>query len=235
MGINYSPKIVTDGLVLCLDAGNLLSYPGTGNTWYDLSGNSNNAILTDNISYNNSGILTLDGINDYVFIDRVPYTSSNLSSFSLCIWVNPLNDTDGNIVSMSNTNPQGAWNMPPISADNQKFSGRIWVGSRLYSNTYQLNSWYYIILVWKYSENSAERGQFFYVNGELIGSEIGGSYSASNAPGGNYLFLGQQNPGADGQGMFSGQISCFQVYGNKALTQQEIQQNYLATKGRFGL
>ena len=38
MGINYSPKIVTDGLVLCLDAANPLSYPGSGSTWNDLSG-----------------------------------------------------------------------------------------------------------------------------------------------------------------------------------------------------
>jgi hypothetical protein len=41
MGINYSPRIVTDGLVLCLDAGNSKSYPGSGGTWYDLSGNNN--------------------------------------------------------------------------------------------------------------------------------------------------------------------------------------------------
>jgi hypothetical protein len=37
MAFNYSPKIVTDGLVLYLDAANPRSYPGTGTTWYDLS------------------------------------------------------------------------------------------------------------------------------------------------------------------------------------------------------
>ena len=41
MGVNYNPKIVTDGLVLCLDAANKRSYPGSGSTWNDLSGRGN--------------------------------------------------------------------------------------------------------------------------------------------------------------------------------------------------
>jgi hypothetical protein len=42
MGIQYNPKIITDSLVLCLDAGNPKSYPGSGTTWTDLSGNGRN-------------------------------------------------------------------------------------------------------------------------------------------------------------------------------------------------
>ena len=45
MGVAYNSKIVTDGLVLCLDAGNSKSYPGSGTTWTDLSGNGNNGTL----------------------------------------------------------------------------------------------------------------------------------------------------------------------------------------------
>lgn len=39
MALAHSPKIITDGLALCLDAGNPKSYPGSGSTWYDVSGN----------------------------------------------------------------------------------------------------------------------------------------------------------------------------------------------------
>jgi hypothetical protein len=39
MGIAYNPRTITDGLVLCLDAANSKSYPGSGTTWTDLSGN----------------------------------------------------------------------------------------------------------------------------------------------------------------------------------------------------
>ena len=41
MSFHHSPKIVTDGLVLCLDAADKNSYPGSGTTWTDLSGNGN--------------------------------------------------------------------------------------------------------------------------------------------------------------------------------------------------
>jgi hypothetical protein len=134
---------------------------------------------------------------------------------------------------MSSTNPQGSWNMPPISASSQIFRGKIWNNSQISSGTYTLNRWYYLTLVWNYSANSAERGQFFYVNGELQGSQTNISYSSSGTN--NFMFLGQTNPGADNTGMFQGKYGIFHIYGNKALTSQEIQQNYNALKGRFGL
>ena len=48
----YGPRIVTDGLVLHLDAANRKSYPGSGSTWYDLSGNGNNGTINSGVSYN---------------------------------------------------------------------------------------------------------------------------------------------------------------------------------------
>ena len=67
MSLNYSPKIVTNGLALCLDAGDLRSYAGSGTTWSDRSGNGNNVTLVNGIGYNSSnrGSLVFDGINDY--------------------------------------------------------------------------------------------------------------------------------------------------------------------------
>jgi hypothetical protein len=52
MAISYNPRIVTDGLVLALDAGNPKSYPGSGTTWTDLSGNGNNGTLVNGVGYN---------------------------------------------------------------------------------------------------------------------------------------------------------------------------------------
>ena len=51
MAFSHSPSIVTSGLQLCLDASNPLSYPGSGNTWYDISGNGNNANLYNGVGY----------------------------------------------------------------------------------------------------------------------------------------------------------------------------------------
>ncbi len=49
---SYGPSIVRDGLVLYLDAGDRNSYPGTGNTWYDLSGNNNHGTIYNSLPYN---------------------------------------------------------------------------------------------------------------------------------------------------------------------------------------
>ena len=61
-------KIVTNGLVLSLDAADRNSYPGTGTTWRDMSGNGNNGTLTDGPTFNsnNGGSIVFDGTNDYV-------------------------------------------------------------------------------------------------------------------------------------------------------------------------
>lgn len=61
-------NIITEGLVLHLDAGDLISYPGTGSTWFDLSGNNYNATLYNGpiFSTENEGIIKLDGIDDYI-------------------------------------------------------------------------------------------------------------------------------------------------------------------------
>ena len=67
MSLNHSPAIVTDGLVLCLDAANIRSYPKSGTTWSDLVG-TNNGTLTNmdaaNFSSDNGGSLSFDGSDE---------------------------------------------------------------------------------------------------------------------------------------------------------------------------
>ena len=55
MGIAYNPGAVVNNLVFAFDADNLKSYPGTGNDWYDLSGNGYDAVrVGSRVSYNSS-------------------------------------------------------------------------------------------------------------------------------------------------------------------------------------
>jgi hypothetical protein len=83
MSYTNGPKIVTNGLVLCLDAANRKSYPGSGTTWNDLSGNGNVATLVNGVGYNsnNGGSLTFDGVDDYAI------TSTITNYKSLNMWV----------------------------------------------------------------------------------------------------------------------------------------------------
>ena len=65
MGVTYNNRIVTDGLVLCLDAASKRSYPGTGTVWTDLKG-GNNGTLTNGptFSSDNGGSIVFDASND---------------------------------------------------------------------------------------------------------------------------------------------------------------------------
>ena len=68
MGLSHSPRIVTDGLVFCVDAANKRSYPGAGTAWTDLTANKNNGTLQNGIAFSTdkAGIFTFDGTNEYV-------------------------------------------------------------------------------------------------------------------------------------------------------------------------
>ena len=86
MGLIHSPRIVTDGLVLYLDAANNRSYPGTGTTWSDLVG-SNNGTLNNGPTFSgaNGGSIVFDGSDDYINMGDILSAPSSLSIFS---WVN---------------------------------------------------------------------------------------------------------------------------------------------------
>ena len=97
MAFNYSPKIVTDGLVLCLDAGNPNSYPGSGNTWKDLSRGRNNGTLVNGPTFSgdNGGSIVFDGVDDYTSFGTS--LGNEWPSITVSTWSNPsqLNQNTG--------------------------------------------------------------------------------------------------------------------------------------------
>ena len=83
--ISYLGGIVKDGLVLDLDAAKLDSYPKTGTSWKDISGNGNNGTLVNVPTFNssNGGSIVFDGSNDYVSTNYI----TNSTAFTYCVWV----------------------------------------------------------------------------------------------------------------------------------------------------
>jgi len=82
MALAHSPKIVTNGLVLCLDAGNPKSYPGSGSSWVDVTGNGYNATLINSPTYDsNVGFISFNGTNQYA-THNVPTISSGAIDFT---------------------------------------------------------------------------------------------------------------------------------------------------------
>jgi hypothetical protein len=88
MGTQGGPGIVTDGLVLSLDAANKKSYPGSGTAWTDLSGAGKSGTLTNGpvFSSDNVGIIDFDGSNDYIQLQSDGTGTFNNQIFSLGMW-----------------------------------------------------------------------------------------------------------------------------------------------------
>ena len=92
MSVNYNPIPNTNGMVLHLDAGNTKSYPGSGTTWYDLSGNSND--LTINASaFNSSGPKYMDFNGSYGIAKRSPDTTYYNCDMTVITWSRILNSS----------------------------------------------------------------------------------------------------------------------------------------------
>lgn len=89
-----APGIVTDGLVLHLDAGNYQSYPIAGTTWYDLSGYRNNGTLTNGPVYTREGGGAID--LTATSTDYVTGPITDLSAYTLCIFMLPVTFGTGN-------------------------------------------------------------------------------------------------------------------------------------------
>ena len=225
------PNIITDGLVLSLDAGNVKSYPGSGTTWYDKSGNGNNGTLTNGPIFA-TGSIVFDGVDDYT---EVSYGNNlNLVEyFTVSSWVYP---TDLNrrapIFSTRKLNPSGCWMLEVGNGNNGQniaaFTGvDTWV-YRSVNNSVSLNVWNNVVFV-RGANNSS--GTMF-VNGILVNSQETTNYTIINNT--DNRLIGQSNqPNTQGLN-FKGNIVTVQVY-NRALSASEVLQNYNATKTRFGL
>lgn len=220
MSNNYGPRIVTDGLVLCLDAADRNSYPGSGTTWSDLSGNGNNGSLINGPIFNsaNGGSFSFDGTNDRV--NSNGFSSQTNPSFSIFSWI--FLDTTSGI--------RGVWGHDGLSDNNCHFEvresfWRVRVGginnsSIIAANT---NTWQNVGFVC--SGNSVS----FFIDGIFLsswGGSAGAIFGTNNQTIGN-SYLVSSRP-------WDGKISNFQIY-NRVLKSDEITQNYNATKGRFGL
>ena len=224
MSLFHSPRIVTDGLVLCLDAGNIKSYPGSGTTWTDLSGRRNNGTLTNGPTYSstNGGSIVFDGTNDYVTVGSSPYTGFGTGDFTLECWV--YMQVSGSMViydgRYSSSATGFALSYDTVNGLKVFYSG----GNRIVGGTISANAWNHVAVA-KVSGSTR-----LYVNG----SQVGSTYADTNnyTSGAQNAFIGA---GYNLSAFWNGYMSTIKVYNGKGLTAQEIQQNFNALRGRFGI
>jgi hypothetical protein len=234
MGIFYNTSIARDGLVLHLDAANKKSYPGTGTNWKDLSGNGNDGTLVNGTGFDseNKGVMVFDGVNDYVdTTNQIQFERTD--SFTISAWVKSNNSNNNQIVNNENSSYRGYQiNINP-SGNFQFFFRSVLSSSFIGVNTDEKilsNKWHFLLATYNGSSNA--NGVNLYVNGLLSNATIVANNLSSTTISGNSTWIGRRSPLSNGP--FLGNISNVQIY-NRALLPQEIQQNFEALRGRYGI
>ena len=222
-------QIDADQLALCLDASQVISYPTTMSTWYDISGNNYKTTLTNGPTFNSSyGSITFDGSDDYgVFTgtggDILPSSSYSNRTATWEGTVRFSTSTGVNAVTTKwdNTSGENWWfgrypsNTVHLALQTSAGYQGLYSSTTIGSTTTQFQ---YIAVT------TSGSNYVFYINGANAGS---GTYSGTwsvpdlDTP----VVLGAQNTSTGGAAFFGGDIANTKLY-SKALTASDIAQNY---------
>ena len=228
MSFYHSPKIVTDGLVLSLDAGNTKSYPGTGTLWSDRSGYTNNGTLTNGPTFSpaNGGSIVFDGVDDYIIGNNSANFAFGTGDFAISYWmyVNAFSGTGTPTFVDLRT---GAAGMGPAYSDYiQANKFKLYINNTdAYTSAGSIvtGSWYNIVSTRRSTTISV------YFNGILDGTSSNNANLTENG------FRLARNINASGTSYLNGRMASVLIYKGKALSAQEVQQNFNALRGRFGI
>ena len=235
MACHGGPDIVEDNLVLYLDAANTKSYPGTGTTWTDLSGNGVTGTLVNGATFNsgNGGYIVFDGANDYV--STINDIVLEEEDFTMGFWafaddVSTNNRSLASSQTTKNWQDAGSWQIS-FSSSKLKMTVRNNAGdgggSIVSSSTVSTGIWYYFVLT-----RTSGGNYKIYFNGEEDASEdnvAGDGGTDLDCP--NFDIGINRGGGTE----WNGGMAIVQVYKGKALSAAEVKQNYNAHKERFEL
>ena len=234
MSLSHSPKVVTDGLVLYLDAANKRSYPGTGATWSDLKG-SNNGTLTNGLTFDgdNKGSIVFDGTNEYVSLNSNSLTDGD-SPFTVCAWVKTSSSSRQFFFALDHLThlDLNAYNTAGRTISIHKYNNFV-----MYAPLATLTLDIPQFVCWTHSGGLVnETNLKMYINERLLS---GYNYSYGNAASHsintsqpNSISKTSDNSTYSNANFITGNVYQTLAY-NRALTGDEVRQNYLATRGRY--
>ena len=234
MARTLGPSITMSGLVLCLDAANTVSYPGTGTTWTDLSGRGNTGTLVSGPTYDtaNGGSVVFDGTTNYV---NCPSISIGASYSIECFFNSSSVVNYKNLYDMNYSTYTGVTGNvgPRFEQNSSGTAGWVWSGVTNATNPFNnssavalsANTWYHTM----FTMNNGIVNT--YVNGVVLDLNISSSS-------GYVTTFGDPNLGRGfvlaGNRYFSGKISNFKIY-SRALSATEVAQNFNALRARFSI
>ena len=237
-------KIVTNGLVLSLDAANVKSYAGTGTAWTDKSGIGNNGVLTNGPTFNssNGGNIVFDGVDDYVPLvnnGSIDFGTGSTVGFTIEACFKLTNITSPRVLIANRSADSSPNTDYMIFYDNVSTNfyfgtgtsadtGAWWtVQTAFPNNNVNINTTYFISATLQATGTTSGNKSFF-CNGKTINTTYTQKAVKTLTP----VHIGKSN--VSSLFPFSGNISHLRIY-NRALSSSEILQNYTAQKSRFGL
>jgi hypothetical protein len=233
MGVSGGPDITTDGLVLALDAGSTKSYPGSGNTWYDLSGLNNHASLKVTTPFNSNGYFEYSG------------AGQNVETTVATVEVNT-NSSEGNTIVqwIWQTSRDGSGNMPFTFYD---VSWDLWA----YNNYFGINNasslvygitnaddvligkWAHVVVYFPNNWSTSYPNAKMWINGVPQSMALrNGSFSSKTISSSQTVGIGGGYTNGGDAFNWNGRIATTQIYARE-LNHSEALQNYNATKSRF--
>jgi hypothetical protein len=229
MAFSYSPKIVTEGLVLYLDAANPKSFVSGSTVCNDISKSQLSGTLYSGVSYDtsNGGCFIFDGNDDWIEINSSSTSVLNITSdkLTLCAFVNYQTTSDWQTIFYKDSGNSQGYQLFINDQNKIAFGVRTNTGfTRLITpSALDQNSWKYITTTY---DGSLMK---IYIDGALITStsKTGNITSSST----RNLWISYSTYLTE---YFLGKISTMKIY-NRSLTNDEILQNYNATKTRFVL
>jgi hypothetical protein len=255
--LTHSPAIVRDGLVLCLDAGAVQSYPGSGDTWADLSGLKHDGLIVNAVAAAESGTggtksIAFDGSDDTVrraTAEKGGYDYDDSGGqFTVCVWLKPgtfvgadsylavfnrtVPSTSSHLHScfLSSTSGTGSYGAAGSMASwifNSGGSNRLHDSSSVCQTI--LDNWNFC--VWRWADGTGYTYDLFNSAGHVTNTDTAFAVETMRTDTTSEYRIGAW----DSTGYeFTGRISVVHQY-NRKLTDAEIQQNYRTHKGRFGL
>ncbi len=247
MGVTYNNRIVTDGLVLCLDAASKRSYPGTGTTWTDRSANRYDGTLANGptFSSDNAGSIYFDGSNDYCeFPETDILNFQPTQPFSVFCWVVKSGSSGAVLANMEASSPYQGWDIWNENS-NTAFAMHLisnWnnnaIKVKVNCNPYPAIQYFGYTYDGSCPTNTTDslNSVNFFIDGKLTtsGKSLEGANGFSSTsesisyPAGQKFRLGARYTGQNG----SSRLYAVHIY-SKALTSEEIRRNYLSTKERY--
>ena len=225
-GITITPElpIVTNGLSMWLDANDSASYPGTGTTWADLSGNGADQTLIGSPAYTSASAsyFSFNGVSQYA-TGSTPYVLPP-NTYTKMVWFQFDAAADNNIVSSdTGGHYMYAASSSTLWAGNSNvfpYSGGGAFGS---STSFNTGTWYCATVVFSSPQI------YLYVNG--VQDQVDLTYSVSGHPGDGSVNLACYGPGGN---LLNGKIAEVYCY-SRALSAGEVLQNFNATRSKYGV